>query len=150
MERKGTLCFDMDGTMFDLYGVEGWLDCLENNDPRPYAIAKPMFNFSLFAREIHRVQRLGYAIEIISWLSKSSNTVYDRLVTEAKHGSLNTHLPSVIWDNIYIVPYGTPKSEVTKADYAILFDDEEKNRSSWNKGEAYTPDMIFEILKGLR
>lgn len=146
---KGTICFDMDGTIFDLYGVENWLDYLINSNPLPYEVAKPMINFSRLARLIHRVQALGYKVEIISWLSKNSTFEYDIAVTKAKINALINHLPSVEWNEIYIVPYGTPKSEVTKAEYAILFDDEAKNRNEWTKGQAYTPDMIFEVLKGL-
>ena len=30
------LVFDMDGTLCDFYGVEGWLNCLMAEDVRPY------------------------------------------------------------------------------------------------------------------
>ena len=33
--------FDMDGTLVDFYGVEGWLDDLMNRNTRPYREAKP-------------------------------------------------------------------------------------------------------------
>ena len=45
-ETKGTIYFDMDGTLANFYGVENWLDYLENEDTTPYEIAKPLFNFS--------------------------------------------------------------------------------------------------------
>lgn len=35
--------FDMDGTIANFYGVDGWLDCLTAHDPRPYAVAEPLF-----------------------------------------------------------------------------------------------------------
>ena len=34
--------FDMDGTIADLYGVDGWLDDLMNESTRPYAAAAPL------------------------------------------------------------------------------------------------------------
>lgn len=144
-----TICFDMDGTIFDLYGVENWLDYLIAENPLPYEVAKPMVNFSRLARYIHKAQAKGHKVEIISWLSKNSTDNYDIMVTEAKRQALVEHLPSVIFDNVYIVPYGTPKSEVTNSESAILFDDEERNRNEWTKGDAYSPDMIFEVLKEL-
>ena len=39
---KKMLCFDMDGTIADLYGVDGWLKDLMNKNPHPYTIAKPL------------------------------------------------------------------------------------------------------------
>ena len=57
-------------------------------------------------------------------------------------------LLATTFDNIYIVTYGTPKSRVTKATEAILFDDEERNRDEFlNKGFAFTPDRIFEVME---
>lgn len=141
-----TYCFDMDGTIFDLYGVDNWLDYLIAENPLPYEVAKPMINFSRLAKRIHKVQGQGHKVEIISWLSKNSTLEYDEKVTKAKINALMEHLPSVEWDNIYIVPYGTPKSQVTRAENAILFDDEERNRIEWTKGMAYTPDKIFEVM----
>ena len=38
--------WDMDGTIANLYGVEGWLPMLRAEDPTPYAEAKVMWNMS--------------------------------------------------------------------------------------------------------
>lgn len=137
--------FDMDGTIADLYGVEGWLSALRNSDPTPYATAKPLLNFSRFARLLHKVQRKGYEIGIISWASKSGTPEYNEAVETAKRNWLACHLPSVKWDTIAVVPYGTPKS--TCGD-GVLFDDEEPNRKEW-KGTALEPSVIFETLSSL-
>ena len=45
-----TIWFDMDGTIADLYGVDGWLDNLINEDTRPYDIAKPLVNMAYLSR----------------------------------------------------------------------------------------------------
>ena len=139
-----TLALDMDGTFVNFYGVRGWLDYLEAYDTTPYAIAKPLFSMSLLARYLNRARANGHRIVIISWLSKSGTTEYNERVAEVKREWLAKHLPSVQFDEIHIVPYGTPKSKVTIAD--ILFDDEERNRAEWGEG-AYAPEKIFEILK---
>ena len=81
MEKK--IYLDMDGTFANLYAVEGWLDMLRAYDPTPYATAEPMWNMSSLARLLHKAQRLGYEIGVISWLSKTSNSEYDIAVTEA-------------------------------------------------------------------
>lgn len=119
---------DCDGTWIDLYGVENWLDYLLDENPYPYLNAKPLVNLSLLARTIHQLQRNGFKIGIISWLSKNGSDEYNVAVTEAKMKWFEIHLPSVIFDEIHIVPYGTPKSNFGTG---FLFDDEERNRIEW-------------------
>jgi len=136
--------FDMDGTIADLYGVENWLAMLIDGDPTPYAIARPLVNLSRLARYLNRLQKMGYEIGVISWLSKTSTPEYDALVTSAKMFWLSLHLPSVKWDEIKIIPYGVNKWETCGG--GCLFDDETRNRATWENGEAYEPSEIFEIL----
>lgn len=140
-----TINFDMDGTLANFYGVEGWLDDLENSRSRPYAIAKPLVNMSSLARLLNKLQKRGYTINIISWLSKTGTPEFNAEVTSVKQKWLTKHLPSVQWDNIYIVPYGTPKHTLASG---ILFDDEKQNREKWGRG-AYDVDNILGVLKGL-
>lgn len=142
-----TIYFDLDGTIADLYGVNGWLNDLINYNPRPYQQAKVLVNMSHLARRLHILQDMGYKIGIISWLSKSSTPEYDELVTKTKKKWLQKHLPSVNFDIVYIVPYGTPKSNFATAQ-DILFDDELKNRLDW-VGAAFSPNEIFSTLKEL-
>lgn len=143
-----TYVFDMDGTIANLYGIEGWLEMLIAEDVAPYRDATPLVNMSRLARLIHKVQNRGDKVEVVSWLSRGGSADYNARVTETKLNWLKRHLPSVTFDNIYIVTYGTPKSKVTKATEAILFDDEERNRNEFlNKGFAFTPDRIFEVME---
>ena len=137
--------FDMDGTIADLYGVDGWLDDLINGDTRPYDIAKPLLNMSALARVLNKLQRLGYKINIISWTSKSGTAEYNERVKVSKLKWLAKHLKSVKFDNVYIVPYGTPKHEISTG---ILFDDEQPNRIKWGIG-AYDVNNILGVLKAV-
>ena len=142
------ICFDMDGTIANLYGVNGWLDDITNKSARPYAQAEPLVNLSSLARVLNRLQRNGYKLTIISWLAKNSNTEYDERVTKAKKEWLAKHLKSVNWNEVHIVKYGTPKQTVVRYNQGILFDDEVQNRDNWN-GTAYDVNNIIEVLKGL-
>lgn len=137
--------FDMDGTIADLYGVEDWLSKLRASDPSPYAQARPLVNLSRLARLLNRLTANGYAVNVISWLSKTGSPEYNEAVTEAKRAWLAKHLPSVRFTEIIIVPYGVPKQTLGTG---ILFDDEEKNRSAWGEG-AHDETEIFDILKSL-
>ena len=120
---------DCDGTFINLYGVNGWLDDIINEDVRPYREAKPLVNLTWFARTIHELQNKGGKVNIISWTAKNGSKEYNKRVTETKIEWLKKHLPSVTFDNIHIVEYGTPKTSLEKG---ILFDDEEHNRNEWN------------------
>lgn len=137
--------FDMDGTIANLYGVENWLDYLVAKNTTPYEVAKPLVNLSSLARVLNRLQRNGYTIGVISWLAKNADNEYNTKVEKVKIAWLAKHLPSVKWDKISIVAYGTPKSTCGNG---ILFDDEEPNRKEW-KGTAYDVNNIIEILKKL-
>lgn len=143
-----TIWFDLDGCLANLYAVDGWLSMLRAYDPAPYAEAETMLNMNLLARYLNRLRKVGYQIGIISWLSKCPTPEYDEAVTAAKLAWLKKHLRSVSWDAIRIVSYGTPKSSFMETDDDILFDDEAPNREEW-KGEAYEPDQILKVLKGL-
>ena len=139
------ICFDMDGTIADLYSVNGWLDYLIAEDVTPYAQAKVMLNMSALARQLNRLQRKGYTLKIISWLSKNGSDDYNARVTETKKAWLKKHLTSVHFDDIIIVKYGTPKQTLGNG---ILFDDEISNRQAWT-GIAYDVHNILEILRNL-
>ncbi len=140
-----TIYFDMDGTIANLYGIENWLDDLINSNTRPYREARPLLNFSQFAKILHKLQNNGYKIGIISWLSKNGSTAYNTQVTATKIAWLEKHLPSIEWDEIHIVNYGTPKSTCGNG---ILFDDEKHNRDEWG-GIAYDVNDIIGTLKTL-
>ena len=138
--------FDMDGTIADLYGVDGWLESILARDTRPYDEARGIGNLAVIARLLTAVQKRGHEIGIISWTAKGAPAEYNTAVTEAKKAWLRKHLPTVQWDMIKVVDYGTNKYMATGG--GILFDDEKPNREIWGKG-AYEPQYIVECLRGL-
>lgn len=148
MKTARAIYFDMDGTIANFYGVEGWLDYLKASNPFPYATAKPLHNINALARRLNSLRKNGWKIGVVSWLAKNSNAEFDAKVIEAKKRWLRKHLASVEFDEIHIVPYGTPKSTVPTMKNGILFDDEENNVIEWeeNGGWAFNPNKITEIL----
>ena len=142
--------FDMDGTLANLYGVEDWLTKLRTYDATPYADAPVMLNMQALAHRLNRLQKLGYTIGIISWLSKESTTAYDKAVAEEKLAWLAKHLSSVKWDEIHIVAYGKKKHITAQVKGGYLFDDNEGVRRAWIKnnpeGWAFDVDNILEVL----
>ena len=144
-----TINFDMDGTIADLYGVENWLDYLIAGDVFPYENAEPLLRLSALARRLNNLQKNGYNLAIISWLSKSGTDEYNAEVEAVKRAWLKKHLPSVKWDAIHIVSYGTPKQNFCENPLDILFDDEAKNRENWT-GRAYDVDDILATLEEVK
>ncbi len=149
MKMKREIWFDMDGTIANLYGVEGWLDDLVNERVRPYEVARPLVNMQALARVLNRLARDGWNIGIVTWTAKNGTNEYNAKVAEAKKEWLGKHLASVKFARIAVVEYGTPKFEVANDENAILFDDEVNNRNDWN-GVAYDVNEIIEVLKALK
>ena len=142
---KKEIWFDMDGTIADLYGVDGWLDMILNENARPYEIAKPLVNMRELARVLNRLIEKGWEIGVISWLAKNGTNDYNKKVATAKMKWLSKHLKSVKFAKIDIVEYGTPK-QINRN--GILFDDEKQNREN-RLGVAYNVENIIQILREL-
>ena len=141
------LVFDMDGTIADLYGVEGWLDDLIAKNERPYAEAKPIYDMDTMAFVLEVLKSAGWTIAVTSWLAKNSDNEYDEKVKVVKKEWLDRF--GFPYDILNIVPYGTDKSSVTETygGYQILIDDEEKNLNDWRNG--LTINAKRDILKML-
>lgn len=137
--------FDMDGTIADLYGVDGWLADLRAERTKPYREAKPLVNMRKLGKLLNALQAQGWEIGVISWLSKSGSDEYGDRVAQTKEKWLAKHLGSVHFDEIKIAKYGTPKQYLANHPFGILFDDESQNRANW-VGNAYDVNDILEIL----
>lgn len=146
--KQKAIYFDMDGTLANLYNVENWLQDLQAEEVRPYREAAAMVNMQQLGVLINMLQAAGYKVGIVSWLSKAGTPDYNRRVTRTKKMWLNYHLHNVQFDEICIVPYGTPKSTVVNYPDGILFDDEARNRTEW-AGTAFDVNDIINTLVSL-
>lgn len=128
------LVFDMDGTIADFYGVNGWLDYLKESNPTPYIIAEPLYDMVVLTSVLNILKTKGWKIVVTSWLSKDSTKEFDREVRQAKREWLKEY--NFPFDEIHLVKYGTTKANCTRklGGYQILVDDNEQVRNGWNLG----------------
>lgn len=139
---------DMDGTIANLYSVNGWLNDLLAFNTRPYEVAKIMYSPYELIRVLAELKYNGYKIGVISWGSKANNTDYDKRVGVAKKEWLKEKMLDSLLDKIIVTPYGICKADTCKKyGYGVLVDDEEQNRSAWYLGD--TIDATKDIIKAL-
>ena len=151
MAKVRMICFDMDGTIADLYGVQGWLEDLRNENTRPYEQAEPMWNMQELAKVLENLQNQGVEIRVITWLSKDSSEEYKEKTRQAKIEWLEK--VGFPYDKFHGVAYGTTKANAIRKyleqeELAILIDDNAKVRQGWNMGNTINPttENIIDIL----
>lgn len=145
MTKVRMIVWDMDGTMADLYGVDGWLEMLRNENPLPYEIAKPLWDMERLANIIRGLQAIGVEQRIVTWLSMDSSEEYKREVRTAKREWLE-HF-DFPFDHFHGVQYGATKADSVRKfladdETAILIDDSAKVRKGWHLGETVDPTEI--------
>lgn len=145
MTKVRMIVWDMDGTMADLYGVDGWLEMLRAENPLPYEIAKPLWDMERLANIIRGLQAIGVEQRIVTWLSMDSSEEYKREVRTAKREWLE-HF-DFPFDHFHGVQYGATKADSVRKfladdEEAILIDDSAKVRKGWHLGETVDPTEI--------
>ncbi len=154
MNKIKMICFDMDGTIADLYGVEGWLEMLREENARPYEIARPMWNMAELNEVLKMLQMNGVEIRVITWLSMDSSEDYKEKTRQAKLEWLEKQ--GFPFNKFHGIAYGTTKANCVRKyldlnEQAILIDDNAKIRQGWNWGATIDPttENIIDILKAL-
>lgn len=144
-----TLVFDMDGTIANLYGVDGWLKDLRTESDRPYRVAEPMYKMDELNSILNELKSKGWKVVVTTWLAKDATKEYDNIVRVAKKDWLDFfRFP---YDELHMVKYGTTKANCTRhhKGFQILVDDNEKIRNGWALGTTIdaNKNIITELLK---
>lgn len=147
-----TLVFDMDGTLADFYGVNGWLEDIRNENTRPYDIAEPLYNMEVLNAILDLLRAQGWTIAITTWLAKGSTKAFDNMVRASKIAWLQKY--NFSYDEIHLVRYGTTKANCTRKNggVQILVDDNEKIRKGWHLGATIdaNKNIIDELINLLK
>ena len=150
--------FDMDGTVYDLYGVADWLNKLRTEDVSVYATGNRLFDDE-FYKVVSALMRYGVRFGVITWGSMTATPEFEVQTEETKRQWVNEHLPFV--ESFHYQQYGTPKQQAiknrTKND--ILIDDNSDVLRVWINGntrkgyqvtaEKSVTDILKEILATL-
>ena len=150
---KGMICFDMDGTIADLYAVPNWEAHLREENPMPYVVANPMWDMEKLADVLNRLIAQGWEVRVISWLARDSSPEYADAVRAAKTWWLNYY--GFPYKRAHLVEYGTTKANcirrAAEKGTAILVDDNAKVRKGWHMGETIDPTVenIIERMEAL-
>lgn len=126
------IMFDMDGTVYDLYGVDNWLDKLNNSDVSVYCDGAPKVDLDKLAEVCLALIDKGYEIGVITWLAKNGSDRFNRNTTETKKLWVKNNMPYVT--RFTAQKYGTPKQKALDRTFkfAILVDDNKEVREMWD------------------
>ena len=143
------LVFDMDGTMADLYGVDGWLDDLRAYRTRPYAEARPLVDMDELRTLLLLFKQMGGKVVVTTWLAKEADKAYDDAVRIVKKAWLDMWM--FPYDELHMVRYGTTKANCTRrhGNGQTLFDDNAKIRKGWHLGDAVDAVDMMDYIRGL-
>lgn len=144
-----TLYFDMDGTIADLYNVDGWLKDLRDFKTRPYKEAQPIYDMEQLNELLYRFKEEGYDIEVITWAAKECDEEYLKAIHNTKADWLNKY--GFPYDRMHTINYGVSKSSRARK-RGILIDDNKLVRQEWSKGDTIdaTKNIIEELKKYLQ
>lgn len=148
-----TLVFDMDGTIADFYGVDGWLNYLNNEDVTPYMQASPLYDMNVLKIVLNTFKKKGWKIVVTTWLSKNGSKEFNDRTRVAKKDWLDSY--EFPYDELHMVKYGTTKANCTRklGGFQILIDDNADVRKGWTLGSTIDAnndvmDLLLKILMG--
>lgn len=144
--------FDLDGTVYDFYSTENWLEKLTNEETGLYSYDKILFDKVEFYKTITELLAKGVKFGVITWLSMTASPEYEEITTIEKKEWCKKYLPFI--ETFVAQSYGTPKQQAiknrTKND--ILIDDNLEVCKMWenHKNRKYYQiknNNVVEILK---
>lgn len=123
--------FDMDGTVYDLYGMENWLEMLRNEEKGVFTLGNALVNMDELKEVCLRLIAKGYQIGIITWLPMGASLEYCEICTKEKREWAEKNMPYI--SEFYALEYGVPKqyAPARRAAEMWLVDDNKEVREMW-------------------
>ena len=127
--------FDLDGTLFNLYGKENWLEMLESETAGVFQGSESDLMENIDLEELYEgIQALAnYGVEfnVITWLPMQASREYEEICAKEKTEWVRKVLPFI--NEVVCQPYGTPKQKgiSKRANTMILIDDNKEVCDMW-------------------
>lgn len=140
MRMQKTIWFDMDGTLYDLYGMYNWLDLLECGQyAQAFGAGRPLYDLQHLRRILHGLRFAGWTVGVITWapmgLEEESADFFN--VYQAKFDWIKANLPELA-PLFHCIPYGKSKLDFLIESGMLehinyLIDDNAEVRRDWEK-----------------
>ena len=129
MSIKVTL--DLDGTVYDLYSVENWLEKLRSEDASVFSEGNFIGDYNRFKAVCEKLVAVGVQFEVITWLPMQASPEYELECTEVKREWVKKFMPFVT--EFTAQSYGIPKQNAIKkrAKTMYLLDDNREVCEMW-------------------
>lgn len=129
--------FDLDGTVYDLYGVDNWLELLREEISGVYTTGNSLFDTE-FYKVVSCLLAKGVKFGVITWLSMTASPEYEENTRTEKLNWCKEHLPFI--ETFVAQSYGTPKQNAIKSRTKndILIDDNAEVLKVWCNGKTRT------------
>lgn len=130
--KKTLIAFDLDGTLFDLYGKENWLELLRSENPSAFeGDFLPEIAISNLYSIMEKLANIGVIFEVITWLPKFASADYENKCSAVKKRWVKENLPFIT--NTACISYGVPKQKAInrKTGKMYLIDDNEEVGKVW-------------------
>lgn len=151
-----TLIFDMDGTLFDLYGKEDWLESIQNERLGLFEDLEAFDYVSKIIRPLKDLKAKGVQLGVCTWTPKGTSKNYCEVVKKEKVESLKKAGLFYLMDFVVCIPYGEDKADSVKkfrrsgSNIEILFDDNKEVRESFQYGQNRFAKPETEILSTIK
>lgn len=139
--------FDMDGTIFDLYGKNDWLETLRNERAGAF-LGKflPEIDIEKFYKVCQKLLGKGVQFGIITWLPMQASPEYEQICTEEKRKWTQENVPFITEFNC--ASYGIPKQNCIqkRAQKMFLIDDNVEVCRTWATAKQRTAINVNETF----
>ena len=142
--------FDLDGTVYDLYGMKNWLEMLRNEEKGAFTNGNPLVNMTALEDVCLRLIKKGFHIGVITWLPMGASLEYQEVCTQEKRKWVEDFMPYV--SEFYALEYGTPKqyAPAKRAKEMRLIDDSKEVREMWQtEKQRHAIDANEDIIETL-
>jgi deoxyribodipyrimidine photolyase len=127
--------FDLDGTVYNLYGINDWLSKLREEKVSVYTEGEKLFEESKFYKIVCSLLSCGVRFGVITWGSMTATPEFEIETENAKREWVKENLPFV--ESFAYQQYGTPKQQAIKnrTRNDILIDDNFDVLQTWINGK---------------